>query len=94
MVKASKGLRCGARRKLKKGLRQKFKPETIIQEFKSGDKVIIAINPSSQKGMPHLRFKGKIGTIKGKRGGAYILSVSIGKKSTEIQANPEHFRKL
>ncbi|RLI98468.1 MAG: 50S ribosomal protein L21e, partial [Candidatus Aenigmatarchaeota archaeon] len=59
MAKASKGTLRGTRSKNKKGLRDKFKPETFIQEFKEGSKVIIGINPLSQKGRPHPRFVGK-----------------------------------
>jgi large subunit ribosomal protein L21e len=93
MVRSSKGLRKRTRRKLKKGMRDKFKPGNVIQEFKSGDKVIISINPSSQKGMPYIRFKGKSGIVKNKRGNAFVINVIIGKKKREIHVNPEHMKK-
>jgi len=94
MVTRSKGLRSGTRRKMKKALRAKFKPENIIQEFKSGDKVIININPASTKGVPHTRFTGKMGTVKGKKGNAFIINAYIGKKEKEIQVRPEHLKKI
>ena len=94
MVKASKGLRRGTRRKLKKGRRDKFKPETFIQDFKPGDKVIIRINPSSRKAMIHSRYNGKIGTVKCKRGGAFMVNAYLGRKKREIYISPEHLKRL
>ena len=94
MVRASKGTRHGSRDKLKKGLREKFKPETYIQGFKPGDKVIIKINQSSRKGMPHPRFKGKIGTVVERQGASYVISVIYGRAKKEIQTRPEHLKLL
>jgi large subunit ribosomal protein L21e len=93
MVTGSKGMRSGTRRKLKKGLRDKFKPENLIQRFKAGDKVIISINPSSMRGIPHTRFKGKMGTVMGMKGSAFIVNAYIGKKKKEIYVSPEHLKK-
>jgi len=94
MVRSSKGLRKRTRHKLKKGLRDKFRPEAFIQEFKAGDKVIININPSSNKGAPNSRFNGKIGTVKAKRRGAFIVESYLGGKKKEIHVKPEHIKKM
>ena len=94
MVKASKGIRRGTRKRLKKALRDKFKPQTFMQEFKPKDKVIIKPNPSSHKGMPNPNLKGRIGQIKAKRGRAYLISITVGNKEKMIIAGPEHLRKL
>ena len=92
-MKGSSGLRQGIRKMLKKGLREKFKPETFMQEFKPGDKVVIRINPSSRNSMVHSRFNGKMGIVTGKRGSAFIVSTRLGNKKKELQASPEHLRK-
>ncbi|MCK4335987.1 MAG: 50S ribosomal protein L21e [Candidatus Aenigmarchaeota archaeon] len=90
MVKASKGFRRSTRRKLKKKIRQKFKVTPYLKEFRSKDKVVIKIDPSSQKGMPFPKFKGMIGEVKEKRGNAYVIKITVGKKIKEVIARPEH----
>jgi large subunit ribosomal protein L21e len=92
MAKASRGFRAGTRRKLKRGFREKFTVENRIQEFKPGDKVIINIDSSSQKGMPHYRYQGSAGTIKEKRGRGYVVSVKLGNKPMTITTKPEHLK--
>jgi large subunit ribosomal protein L21e len=90
MVKGSKGYRRSTRRKLKAKLRHKFKVTPYLQEFRPGDTVAIKINPSSAKGMPFPKFKGKVGKIKERRGDSYIVEIKTGKKSKEIISRPEH----
>jgi large subunit ribosomal protein L21e len=90
MVKASRGLRTGTRRKLKKGYRDKFTITPYMREFKEQDRVTVSPDPSSQKGMPHVRFKGNAGTVVRKRGDAYMVEVRIGGKKKTITARPEH----
>jgi large subunit ribosomal protein L21e len=90
MVKASKGLRRGTRRKMKARVRDKFKVTPFLQKFKLKDKVVINQNPLSQSGSPHPRFKGQIGEIVGKRGKAYVIEVKSNKKIKRIIAKPEH----
>jgi len=90
MVRSSKGLRTGTRRILKNSFRSKFKPETYMREFKIGERVVIKLNPSSQKGMPHSRFQGNIGCIEKKIGNAYMVNIS--NKNKTVIANPEHLK--
>jgi large subunit ribosomal protein L21e len=90
MVKASRGLRTGTRRKLKKDSRSKFTITPYLREFKAKDKVAIKPDPSSHLGMPHIRFKGASGVVLGKRGDAYIVKVKVGKGNKTITARPEH----
>ena len=92
MAKSSRGFRTGTRRKLKRKHREKFTVEKHLQEFKSGDKVIININSSSPKSMPHYRYQGKAGTVKEKRGGGYVIGIKLGKKEMEITTKPEHLK--
>lgn len=90
MVKKSRGFRAKTRKKL----RQKAKPSItkFLQEFEIGEKVIILQEPSSQKGMPHLRFKGKVGKVIDKRGKSYIVEIRDGNKVKKIISRPEHLR--
>ncbi len=90
MVKKSRGFRSRTRKKLK----QKARPTItkFLEEFKIGEKVIILQEPSSQKGMPHPRFKGKIGKIIEKRGKSYIVEIIDGNKVKKVISRPEHLR--
>ncbi len=90
MVKKSKGFRSGTRKKLK----QKARPAItkFLEEFKIGEKVIILQEPSSQRGMPHPRFKGKIGKVIEKRGKSYIVEIIDGNKVKKVISRPEHLR--
>lgn len=91
-MRSSRGLRARTRRLLKKKFRSKFKPETYLTEFKVGDRVVVIINPSSQKGMPHFRFQGNAGHIEKRIGNAYMVNIT--NKNKSIIANPEHIKLL
>jgi len=92
MAKSSSGFRTGTRRKLKRKHREKFTVEKYLQEFKAGDKVIINIDSSSPKSMPHYRYQGSIGTVKEKRGRGYVVDVKLGNKDMKITTKPEHLK--
>lgn len=90
------GRRIKTRSLLRKNVREKgIKPPSyLLQDYKPGDKVVLKYDPSIHKGMPHRRFYGKIGTIIGKRGKAYILQVVDGDKTKTLIARPEHLKRL
>jgi large subunit ribosomal protein L21e len=94
MAKASRGLRAGTRKSLKKGLRDKFKPNDYLREFAPGQKALIHPDPASQKGMPHIRFKGKVGEVLERRGASYVVRVMLGDKPMKVISRPEHLRPL
>jgi large subunit ribosomal protein L21e len=54
------------------------------------EKVVIRLDPSVHKGMPHRRFHGHIGVIVDKRGKSYVVNVSQGNAIKEIIVRPEH----
>jgi large subunit ribosomal protein L21e len=91
-VKKSKGYRRGTRGLLKKEPREKGKVRLskLLYEYQPGTRVAIKIDPSVQKGMPHKRYHGRVGTIIAKRGRSYIISVTLGNAVREIIARPEH----
>ena len=92
MVRKSHGYRHGTRSLLKKSPREKGKLglSRFLYEYQPGEKVIIKIEPSVQKGMPHRRYHGKVGIIKEKRGRAYVINVTQGDAVKEIIVRPEH----
>ncbi|MBX5320640.1 MAG: 50S ribosomal protein L21e [Candidatus Bathyarchaeota archaeon] len=91
-MKKSKGFRSKTRRLLKKKPREKGKIRLgkLLCEYHPGNSVVIKIDPSVQKGMPHKRYHGKVGTIVGKRGRSYIVNVTQGDAVKEIIVRPEH----
>jgi large subunit ribosomal protein L21e len=91
-MRGSKGYRAGTRRLLKKAPREKgkLKLSKLLYEYQPGSQVIIKIDSSVQKSMPHRRFHGKMGTIVNKRGRAYVVSVSQGDAVKEIIVRSEH----
>ncbi|MEM2117399.1 MAG: 50S ribosomal protein L21e [Candidatus Bathyarchaeia archaeon] len=91
-MKKSKGYRSGTRRLLRKEPRErgKTKLSKLLHNYPSGSSVVIKIDPSVQKGMPHRRYHGKVGTIVDKRGRSYVVSVMQGDAVKEIIVRPEH----
>jgi len=91
-MRKSKGYRAKTRKLLRKKPRErgKIKIGRLLCNYKPGDSVVIKIDPSVQKGMPHRRYHGRVGTVVGKRGRSYIVSVTQGDAFKEIVVRPEH----
>jgi len=91
-MKGSKGYYSGTRSLLRKPTREKGKPKIskILHEYKSNDQVIIKMDSSVQKSMPHKRFHGKIGLIVEKRGRGYVVDVPQGEAVKQIIVRSEH----
>jgi len=91
-MRGSKGFRNSTRRLLKKAPRErgKMKLSKLLYEYEPGSRVVIKLDSSVQKGMPHRRFHGRVGTIVEKRGRSYVISVSQGDAMKEIISRPEH----
>jgi len=91
-MRGSKGYYTGARRLLKKKPREKGKPKLgkLLIEYEPGSKVIIKMDSSVQKSLPHKRFHGKIGTVLEKRGRGYVVNVNKGDAVKKIIVRPEH----
>ncbi len=90
----SKGYRRKARSLLSKKPREhgKIALSRILYEYQPGDRVVIKIDPSVHKGMPHRRYQGKVGIIVSRRGRAYEVNVTQGDAIKEIIVRPEHLR--
>lgn len=65
-----------------------------LQEFEEGEKARIKIEPSIHKGQPHRRFQGKIGTVEGKQGEAFVVKVKDGGKEKKVITRAEHLQKV
>ena len=88
----SKGYRTGTRSLLKKEIRErgKLKLSKLLYEYQPGTRVVVKIDPSVQKGMPHKRYHGRVGVVVNKRGQSYVVSVTQGEAVKEIIVRPEH----
>jgi len=65
-----------------------------IKQFKIGDKVVIDINSSSQKGMPFKRFQGLLGNVVEKRGRSFVVEIKDGNKTKKVIALAEHLKAI
>ena len=88
----ARGFRHRTRSPLRRRARERGKTglSKILREYALGDRVLVRINPSIHKGMPHRRFHGKIGVVGERRGRAYVVNVSQGDAVKEIIVRPEH----
>jgi large subunit ribosomal protein L21e len=88
----ARGYRYRTRSLLRRRVRERGKTglSKILREYVLGDRVLVRINPSIHKGMPHRRFHGKIGVVGERRGRAYVVNVSQGDAVKEIIVRPEH----
>ncbi len=95
MVKAPQGLRHRTRKLFRKRVREKgaVPPlSRILIDYQPGDKVYIIADPAIHKALPHRRYYGKVGTVVGKRGRAYIVQLKVGSKIKTLFLLPEHMR--
>ena len=92
MTRRSRGFRQSSRKKLT----QKGRPTItkFLQEFKEGQNVVIVLEPSSHKGMPFPKFKGRMGKVVGSRGRSYIIEIMDGNKLKTVISRPEHLKAI
>lgn len=88
----SKGYRVKTRSLLRRKPRERGKTglSKILRQYEPGDKVVVKIDPSVHRGMPHRRYHGRTGTIVDRKGRAYVVGVTQGKAVKEIIVRPEH----
>jgi large subunit ribosomal protein L21e len=92
MGRRAKGFRHKSRSTLTRDPRERGKTTLVkvLHGYEAGDKVVVKIDPSMHKGMPHRRFQGKVGVIFSKRGRSYVVHVPQGDATKEIIVRPEH----
>lgn len=66
----------------------------MLQDYKVGDKVVISIDPSEHKGMPHRRFHGRIGIVDKVGRRAMSVKVNIGNKEKTVVTRLNHVKPL
>lgn len=90
--KAARGKRAKTRNKIsRKG--PKVTVNKLLQEIAVGRQVDIVINASVQgSGMPFRRFHGMTGTVVGKQGSAFRVSLYQGNQPVELIVGPAHLR--
>lgn len=95
-MKHSQGIRNRTRALLTKEPRERGKIglSKLLHDYQPGEKVVVKINSTIQKGMPHRRYHGKIGVVVDKRGRAYTVNVAQGDTSKMIIVRPEHLTPL
>ena len=90
----SAGIRRKTRSKLKRGLRERLTIPLALKDLKIDERVVIKINPSVHRGMPHPRFQGKSGTVIGKKGRSYVITIKDGNKEKILNVHPTHLKKV
>lgn len=94
MAYKGKGPRARTRHKLQKDVRGMPKVNSMMRNFSLGDKVAIKIDPSVHKAMPCARFHGRIGSVAGKRGSAYMVQIKDGGRLKMVITHPVHLKKV
>ena len=91
---SSNGPLHGTRNKLKNKPRDRgtSPPQRSVEEYETGEKVHLKIDPSVHKGRFHPRFDGQTGEIEGSQGRAYKVLITDGGKEKTIIARPAHLR--
>ena len=92
MGRKAKGYRRKTRSLLRRKPRERGKTglSKVMHEYEPDEKVVVKLDPSVHKGMPHRRYHGRIGVIVNKRGRSYVVNVSQGKAIKELIIRPEH----
>ncbi|PSP37449.1 50S ribosomal protein L21e [Halobacteriales archaeon SW_8_65_20] len=92
---SSNGPLHGTRNKLKNKPRERgtSPPQRSVEEYESGEKVHLKIDPSVHDGRFHPRFDGQTGEIEGPQGQAYKITITDGGKEKTVISNPAHLRR-
>jgi large subunit ribosomal protein L21e len=90
------GSRRKTRHKFQKGTREKGKISLTryFQEFSTGEKVLLDLEPAVHGGMYHPRFHSKVGVVKSKSGKCYNVGIKDGNKEKTLIVHPVHLRRL
>ncbi|AXG10669.1 50S ribosomal protein L21e [Haloplanus rubicundus] len=89
---SSNGPLKGTRGKLSNDPRERgaSPPQRAIQEYETGQKVHLKIDPSVSEGRFHPRFNGHTGTVVGTQGRAFKVEINDGGKDKTLIARPAH----
>jgi len=86
----------GIRRKTRYIFQRKFVRglSYLLHDYNVGDKVVITIDPSEHKGMPHRRFQGKVGVVNSIGRRTLTVKVNIGNKEKSVTARLNHVKPI
>ena len=70
--------------------REKRGLSSLLREYSPEDRVVVRIDPSQVKGMPHRRFNGLVGVVKETGRRTVTIEVPVGNKSKTLIARKEH----
>jgi len=88
-MERSHGLFSGRSRRLARHHRpSKLGLSKLIKQFSIGDKVVI-VPKGNFRDIPHPRYRGRIGTVVGKRGDAYEVELWISKSTKRMLVVPQ-----
>ena len=90
----SNGPRQGTRNKLKNEPREggTSPPQRAVEEYETGEKVHLKIDPSVPEGRFHPRFNGHTGTVIGTQGSAFKVEINDGGKEKTVIVRPAHLK--
>lgn len=66
----------------------------ILRDYSIDQKVVIKIDSTQVKGMPHRRFQGLVGTVKEIGARTLIVDVPVGDKVKTVIARKDHISPL
>jgi len=88
----------GARRRTRKKFTQRpsYRPSIMkfLRQYVVGQQVVIMQEPSSQRGMPFRRFRGRSGYVIGTRGKSYIIEIQDGNSVKKVISRAEHLKAI
>lgn len=95
MARRSRGSRNKTRKLLRRDVRAKKLTITDrLKTFDVGEKAVVKIESSSQRGVPHPRYYGVLGRVVEKRGKCYVVQIKDKGKEKKLIAAPEHLKKV
>ena len=91
----SSGPLTGTRKKLSNKPRERgtSPPQKLVEEYETGEKVHLRIDPSVPEGRFHPRFNGHTGEVVGQQGAAFQVRIDDGGKEKTLVARAAHLRR-
>ena len=64
----------------------------LLRDYVVGDKVLVIIDPSQHKALPHRRYHGKVGTVTAVGRRTVKLAVNLGNKTKTLITRLDHIK--
>ena len=94
MGKKSYGMRRRTRKKFAQKAYRRPSIMKFLRKYAEGQHVVIMQEPSSERGRPFRRFRGRSGYVIGKRGKSYIVEIQDGNSAKKIISRAEHLKAI